>query len=385
MSPELSHCPRPPQVSFELLIPCMLFSKVASTLSAHPDPTLLLGIAVAALAQIVVGAACGLLLTPLFGLSVPAQAETAGGAGGGWRGSSSPAAASAIALSLSSAAGTPQATAALRPRQAAPRGGVAQMVAPSCAFGNSFTLPAIFFATLLPPALADRALGYAALFLLAWSPCLWSLGMSLVGAKLPPPQAQGGGATPQQEQQQEEEGGGGAPTPLPLKWRQPRIVDVTPLSVRSRSSSGGGSDDEAEGSSSGGGTNGGGGSQLQEMAPAPPSWAEWLAMHPVTARLVQFAGQVLNPPVLAIIAGAVVGFSPLGRTLLASAQGGAAGAGAAVLPPELGLMHGFCKAVLEVGAWMAGRLGEVSHAWGGGGDTSDGQAQQNPATLPPTP
>lgn len=41
-------------------------------------------------------------------------------------------------------------------------------------------LPAVFFMTLLPPALADRALGYAAIFLLAWSPALWSLGYSMV-------------------------------------------------------------------------------------------------------------------------------------------------------------------------------------------------------------
>ena len=38
----------------------------------------------------------------------------------------------------------------------------------AAAFGNSFTLPAVFFMTLLPPALADRALGYAAIFMLFW-------------------------------------------------------------------------------------------------------------------------------------------------------------------------------------------------------------------------
>ena len=50
----------------------------------------------------------------------------------------------------------------------------------ACAFGNSFTLPAVFFMSLLPPPLADRALGYAAVFMLAWSPALWSLGYAMV-------------------------------------------------------------------------------------------------------------------------------------------------------------------------------------------------------------
>ncbi|KAL4451371.1 hypothetical protein ABPG77_009443 [Micractinium sp. CCAP 211/92] len=332
------------QVSFQLLIPCMLFSKVAATLAAAPDTTLLLGIAAATLFQICIGALCGLALSPLLGLRQRGgngdSSSSRDGGGASWRGRTSPQAASAIALSMAAASGAPQAAAALRPRQPPLTGGPAQMVAASAAFGNSFTLPAVFLTTLLPAPLADRALGYAALFLLAWSPCLWSIGMALVGGK-----GQPGGPAQQrqqgQQQQVEPAGGGagsgaaalagasGASSPKPLAWRQPRAVDVTPLS------SGDGSVDSSP--------------------VEPPSWAEQLVQHPTVARLGRFAAQVLNPPVVAILAGMLVGLTPAGRTLLVATQssGTAAAAGAAVaapvaLPPELGLLQAVVKAALEV-------------------------------------
>lgn len=121
-TPSLHSPPHHPlQVSFQLLIPCMLFSKVASTLAANPDPVLLAGIAAAAVLQILAGAACGLLLAPLLGLG-PDQLDPQQ-RGSSWRGRSSPAAASAIALSLAAASGAPQAAVALRPKQPPPPAG----------------------------------------------------------------------------------------------------------------------------------------------------------------------------------------------------------------------------------------------------------------------
>ena len=101
----------------------MLFSKVSSTLAANPDPTLLLGIAAMALFQIAVGAATGLLLTPLLAPRGEAAEQQRQQQQQGWRGSTSPGAASAIALSLAAASGAPQAAAALRPKQEAAKGG----------------------------------------------------------------------------------------------------------------------------------------------------------------------------------------------------------------------------------------------------------------------
>ena len=219
-----------------------------------------------------------------------------------------------------------------------PCAGPGRLVPAAAAFGNSFTLPAVFLTTLLPPALADRALGYAALFLLAWSPCLWSLGMALIaGKQQQPPTAAvqaAAAAAEQQQQELEQQQGSGGGGPKPLAWRQPRVVDVTPAAASS--SSGSSSEEQLE-------------------LPTPPSWAERLAQHPFTAQLCQFGAQVLTPPVLAILAGMLTGLTPAGRALLAaSSSSGAAAAAAgastvaAVLPPELGLLHAVAKATLEV-------------------------------------
>jgi len=57
-----------------------------------------------------------------------------------------------------------------------------------CAFGNSLTLPLVFLLALLPAAAADRATGYLALFMMGWSPMLWSFGLQLLGRSMPPAQ-----------------------------------------------------------------------------------------------------------------------------------------------------------------------------------------------------
>ena len=56
------------------------------------------------------------------------------------------------------------------------------MTAAACAFGNTLTLPLVFLAALLPAAAYERAVGYTALFLMGWSPLLWSVGYQLLGS-----------------------------------------------------------------------------------------------------------------------------------------------------------------------------------------------------------
>lgn len=105
---------------------CVPTSQVASTLAAMPDPTLLLGIAAMALLQIGIGAACGLLLAPLLGISpaqLQQQQQRLDSGSSGWRGRSSPEAASAIAASMAAASGAPLAARALRPKQPVPATG----------------------------------------------------------------------------------------------------------------------------------------------------------------------------------------------------------------------------------------------------------------------
>jgi len=58
--------------------------------------------------------------------------------------------------------------------------GARELTAAACAFGNSLTLPLVFLAALLPAGAFDRAAGYTALFLVGWSPLLWSVGLRLL-------------------------------------------------------------------------------------------------------------------------------------------------------------------------------------------------------------
>ena len=63
--------------------------------------------------------------------------------------------------------------------------GTRQLVQTCCAFGNSVTLPLIFLTALLPSAAADRATGYLALFMMGWSPMLWTFGLYLLNRGMP--------------------------------------------------------------------------------------------------------------------------------------------------------------------------------------------------------
>ena len=176
------------QVSFQLLIPCMLFSKVAATLAASPDPLFLLAISLAAVTQVAVGAFWGALLSPLLdgppsisrSISIPFLGERQIALPLPFLRAPQAQPAVAIATATAAATGLPQATAALLPRPVPTPPGLKELIITACAFGNSFTLPAVFFMTLLPGALADQAIAYCGLFLMAWSPCLWSIGLNIV-------------------------------------------------------------------------------------------------------------------------------------------------------------------------------------------------------------
>ena len=68
------------------------------------------------------------------------------------------------------------------PRDGCLTAGARELTAAACAFGNTLTLPLVFLAALLPAAACERAVGYTALFLMGWSPLLWSLGYQLLGS-----------------------------------------------------------------------------------------------------------------------------------------------------------------------------------------------------------
>eukprot|EP00898_Chlorokybus_atmophyticus_P000668 jgi/Chlat1/1601/Chrsp124S01862 len=125
-------------VAFKTFIPAFLLSKVAATLASQ-DARQLVFFPLAATSQIVVGFFFGKLAAKLlFGEATQT-----------------------------------------RPGYV-PDEMQAKIVTAACAFGNSMTLPLVYMTTLLSGAEMDRCVGYVALFLLGWSPWLWSLGYNLL-------------------------------------------------------------------------------------------------------------------------------------------------------------------------------------------------------------
>ena len=50
----------------------------------------------------------------------------------------------------------------------------------ACSFGNTFTFPLVFLTEVLGRARADETAGYIALYLIGWTPVLWTVGFLLI-------------------------------------------------------------------------------------------------------------------------------------------------------------------------------------------------------------
>lgn len=160
------------RVTFVVITPCMLFTRLASTL-AHAAPSqqhnlFLLPLAMAV--QVALGYALGTLGTFLARR------------GRGWHPTHNPTrAAKAIAATAALAVGAPKASSALQ-------GSVAEsekaakldrLIITASAFGNSLTLPLVFLTTLFQghaPVKLDAAIACTALVQIAWYPLVWSVG-----------------------------------------------------------------------------------------------------------------------------------------------------------------------------------------------------------------
>jgi len=157
------------KVSFNLLIPCMLFTKVASTL-VSTSQWMLFSIPLAAALQILAGWIFSRGATLLVSGSYSRRIKILG-----WHPLNPSAETKSIAAATSAAAGIPEAAPALYAPEPPLPEGTLEMVRACCMFGNSMTLPLVFMASLLAPAVNARAVGYLALYQMAWSPLLWAL------------------------------------------------------------------------------------------------------------------------------------------------------------------------------------------------------------------
>lgn len=289
------------QVSFQLLIPCMLFSRVASTLANQPDGSLILGMALAALGQIAIGALLGAVFSPLVDGNYSRKFTL-----WGWHPLDADRPATAIATATAAAAGLPLATAALLPRPAPAPAGLRELIATACTFGNTFTLPVVFFLGLLPPLLADRAIAYVGIFLLAWSPCLWSMGLTFIEAGFNKQEAH-----VESEEQQ-----------LRRQLLAEGSVDIENCT--------------------------------QQQSPSAFGTIR-KAITSLRGAVLRVLRRTLNPPILAILAGVLVGTTPAGKHLFAAIghSGGAAAAAGGQLPLELSLTWAALRNAYEVVEMLA--------------------------------
>ena len=150
------------KLAFNVLLPCYLCTRVAGTLTKTPLNQSLMVLPFGALSQVIAGTICGVVLTKLVVTMASLQKKKSSD-GGGNRGSNNNNSISAAAIDIECK------------DDVMPRLGLA-----ACAFGNTFTLPLVFLTEVLGAANADVIAGYIALYLVGWTPLLWTVGFLII-------------------------------------------------------------------------------------------------------------------------------------------------------------------------------------------------------------
>ena len=271
------------KLAFNVLLPTYMCTRVAQTLDATPLTLGLATLPLSAVAQVVVGGTVGAALTAATS-SIPGWIARA------WHPVAAPSeGAGDIAANVAAAAGVPAETLNVantrggreverrRDREASRADPMAKVGIACCAFGNTFTLPLVFLAEVLGASYADKVAGFIALYLIGWSPALWTVGYQLLA--------------------------------------------------------GGDGDGSAAGADAG----------EEDASKSPPAslWA-------TTKYLVK---ETVNPPLIGIFLGVLIGVSPARVYLLGGASAAAA---AASLPPDLGVVANAARAAFELAVLLGG-------------------------------
>jgi len=189
-----------------------------------------------------------------------------------------------------------------------------------CAFGNTFTLPLVFLVEVLGAAYGDRVAGYIALYLIGWSPALWTVGYMLLTGGGGGSGSGGGG------------GGGG----------RGEIGRSRAKGARDRGGESEGVNCDASCSGADGGASG-------AFSEGSKSIQEKLAgMRETCAVIVK---ETVNPPLVGIFTGVLIGVTPLRHILIGGTSTYVA---ASTLPPELGLVAAALKALFELAVLIGG-------------------------------
>ncbi|KAJ7546286.1 hypothetical protein O6H91_08G033600 [Diphasiastrum complanatum] len=151
------------QVSFHVLIPCFLMSKVSKALSPKVLSTLLI-LPLIGIFQVLLGALLGKFCYQMFcrNKTVSLLPVLRSAPHEGPNNTKDVSSYTEIPLSRS-----------LMPKRES-------LVMAACAFGNSVTLPLVLLSGILPSEEISRAAGYLSLYLVGWSPALWTFGYQII-------------------------------------------------------------------------------------------------------------------------------------------------------------------------------------------------------------
>lgn len=142
------------KLAFNVLLPAYLCTRVAATLYLSPLTKALAILPISAMAQVIVGSCIGVLVTVIVNKLFDYTANQFKGKN-----------------EMSEEDGTRSE----REKRDMSRLGIA-----ACSFGNTFTLPLVFLTEVLGRARADETAGYIALYLIGWTPVLWTVGFLLI-------------------------------------------------------------------------------------------------------------------------------------------------------------------------------------------------------------
>ena len=189
-----------------------------------------------------------------------------------------------------------------------------------------------FFLSLLPEALGNTAIAYSGLFLLAWSPCMWSIGLSIV-----------------------EGGFGSRKTNVDDKAKVDQEVNSIPDNANS-------SECKMPGRVFESSTHNDFNEQKKTHNFSPAEILRHLKETKMFIKVFVFLRRVLNPPVLSITAGMLMGLTSIGKQIFFAASGHSPVDTAMTalhnLPVELMLLKSLLRNAYEVIEMLAaGTLG----------------------------
>lgn len=141
------------KLAFNVMLPAYLCTRVAATLYLSPLTKALAVLPLSAMAQVIFGSMIGVVVTSFV---------------------------NKIFAYASSHEEKKELDEAEEVRAIKEKNDMSRLGIAACSFGNTFTLPLVFLTEVLGRARADETAGYIALYLIGWTPVLWTVGFLLI-------------------------------------------------------------------------------------------------------------------------------------------------------------------------------------------------------------